>query len=91
MPVTGPDALPRNPLLVVEMGATSLRIDLVRRARIHATGNVPEYWVLDVEQRSLIVHRAPRDGAYTDVRTLRETDTISAAKLDLPVPVAALL
>jgi Uma2 family endonuclease len=91
VPVTGPDALPRNPLLVVEMGVTSLRIDLVRKARIYATGNVPEYWVLDVERRSLIVHRTPQDGAYAGVRTLEEHETVTAVALDLTVPVAALL
>ncbi len=91
VPVTGRDEHPRNALLVVEMGATSLRIDLVRKARIYATGNVPEYWVLDVPRRALIVHRAPRSGAYTDVRTLSENETITAVALDLTVPVSALL
>jgi Uma2 family endonuclease len=90
-PPTGPDAHPRDPVLVVEMGATSLRIDLVRKARIYATGNVPEYWVLDVDRRELIVHRAPHDGAYTDARILDEHDTVTAVGLDLTVPVAALL
>ena len=91
VPVTGPDALPRNPLLVVEMGATSLSIDLVRKARIYATGNVPEYWVLDVKRRALIVHRSPRDGDYTDVRTFDEHETVTAVALDLAVPVSSLL
>lgn len=91
VPVTGRDEHPRNALLVVEMGATSLRIDLVRKARIYATGNVPEYWVLDVERRALIVHRAPQDGAYTDVRTLGEDDTVTAIGLALTVPVSSLL
>ncbi len=90
-PPTGPDAHPRDTVLVVEMGVTSLRIDLVRKARIYATGNVPEYWVLDVDRRELTVHREPHDGAYTDVRTLGETETVTAAKLDLTVPVASLL
>jgi Uma2 family endonuclease len=91
VPAPGPDALPRTPLLVVEMGVTSLRIDLVRKARIYAAGNVPEYWVLDVQRRELIVHRAPHDGTYTDVRTLTEHDTVTAERLDLSVPVASLL
>ena len=91
VPVPTSDALPRTPLLVVEMGVSSLRIDLVRKARIYATGNVPEYWVLDVERRTLIVHTTPQNGAYTDIRTLDETATVTAAKLDLTVPVAALL
>ena len=91
VPVAGPDEHPRNALLIVEMGATSLRIDLVRKARIYATGNVPEYWVLDVKRRALIVHRAPQDGAYTDVRTLDEHETVTAVAVDLTVPVASLL
>ncbi len=91
VPLTGPDAHSRDPLLVVEMGATSLRIDLVRKARIYAAGGVPEYWVLDVERRALIVHRDPVDGNYTDVHTLAEHDTVTAAALALTVPVCSLL
>ena len=91
VPVTGRDEHPRNALLVVEMGATSLRIDLVRKARIYAAGNVPEYWVLDVERRALVVHREPVDGYYTDVRTVSEDEIVTATKLDLAVPVASLL
>jgi Uma2 family endonuclease len=73
------------------MGATSLRIDLVRKARIYATGNVPEYWVLDVNRRALIVHREPVDGCYTDIRTLGEDETATAVELNLAVPVSSLL
>ena len=91
VPLTGPDAHPRNPVLVVEMGATSLRIDLVRKARIYATAGVPEYWVLDVKRRALIVHRAPQDGSYTDIRTLGEDDSIIAVGLALTVPISSLL
>lgn len=91
VPVPTSDALPRTPLLVVEMGVSSLRIDLVRKARIYAAGNVPEYWVLDVGKRELIVHRAPHDGVYTDVRTLSEDEAVTATKLDLAVPIASLL
>ena len=91
VPVTGPDEHPRNALLVVEMGATSLRIDLVRKARIYATGNVPEYWVLDVKRRALVVHREPVDGCYTDVRTCGEDETVKLAALDLSIQVSSLL
>ncbi len=91
VPITGRDDHPRNALLVVEMGATSLRIDLVRKARIYATGGVPEYWVLDVERRALVVHRTPVHSCYTDIRTLGEDETATAVALDLAVPVSSLL
>ncbi|MEJ7783807.1 MAG: Uma2 family endonuclease [Solirubrobacteraceae bacterium] len=91
VPPTGRDEHPCNAVLVVEMGATSLRIDLVRKARIYATGGVPEYWVLDVERRALVVHRTPVDGCYTDIRTLGEDETATAVELDLAVPIRSLL
>ncbi len=91
VPVTARDRHPSGAVLVVEMGATSLSIDLVRKARIYATGGVPEYWVLDVQRRLLVVHREPREGAYADVRTLGEEETATLAALDLAVPVSSLL
>jgi len=90
-PPAGRHKHPRSAVLVVETGATSLRIDLVRKARIYATGGVPEYWVLDVNRRALIVHREPVDGCYTDIRTLDEHETVTAVAVDLTVPVASLL
>ncbi len=91
VPVTGRDRHPCGALLVVEMGATSVSIDLVRKARIYATAGVPDYWVLDVERRMLIVHREPGDGCYADVRALGDKETVVAAALELAVPVASLL
>ncbi len=91
VPATGRDRHPSGALLVVEMGATSVSIDLVRKARIYASGAVPDYWVLDVERRMLVVHREPLNGGYTDVRAFGEHETAVAAALDLAVPVAALL
>ncbi len=91
VPLTGRHEHPRHALLVVEMGATSLTIDLVRKARIYATGGVPDYWVLDVKGRALAVHRDPVDGCYTDVRRLGEDETVTALALDLAVPVSSLL
>lgn len=91
VPVTERDRHPTAALLVVEMGATSISIDLVRKARIYAIGGVPEYWVLDVERRALVVHREPRDGAYTYVRALGDDETAALTALDLAVPVSSLL
>jgi len=90
-PVARRDAYASAAVLVVETGVTSLPYDLGRKADIYATAGVPDYWVLDVQRRVLVVHREPVDGRYTDVRTLGEGDTAIAAALDLAVPVAALL
>ncbi|MDQ3723582.1 MAG: Uma2 family endonuclease [Actinomycetota bacterium] len=90
-PVAGRDEYASAAILVVETGVTSVRHDLGRKADIYASAGVPDYWVLDVQRRVLVVHRAPVDGCYTDVRTLSADETVSAVAVDLAVPVASLL
>jgi len=78
-------------VLVVEISQSSRQLDLGRKAELYAEADIPEYWVLDVKRRELIVHRDPRDGRYTSVRTLGEHDTATAVAVDLAVPLAELL
>ena len=50
--------------LVIEVADTSLRFDLSTKARLYATAGFPEYWVADIRNRSLHVHRDPSGGRY---------------------------
>lgn len=90
-PVAGRDRYASGAILVIETGVTSVRYDLGRKAEIYASAGVPDYWVLDIERQALVVHREPVDGRYTEIRTLGEGETVTAAALDLAVPVASLL
>jgi Uma2 family endonuclease len=58
---------PADVLLLVEVSDMTLRTDLGRKARIYASGEVTEYWVVDLNNRVLYVHRSPARGTY-DVR-----------------------
>lgn len=91
VPLTARNRHPSGALLVVEMGATSLALDLGRKAAIYAEAGVPEYWVLDVNRRVLVVHREPLDCSYARIRAAAEGETITALGLELAVPVSALL
>ena len=76
-----PDFIRRHPrgnelLLVVEVAETSLLRDLTTKRDLYARAEVPEYWVIDLNCRSIIVHRSPAAGAYTHVSTLAENETI---------------
>ena len=64
-------------LLVVEIADSSLRFDLHVKAPLYARAGVPEYWVLDVARRVLIVHRGLAQGTYTQRIELGEHETIS--------------
>ena len=91
IPRTPRDERPANAVLVVEISNSSLRLDLGRKAEIYAEAGIPEYWVLDVERRELVVHREPVDGRYTSVRTLNDGATVTAVALGLTVRVSTLL
>jgi len=91
IPMTPRDAKPAEAVLVVEIAISSRAIDLGRKAAIYAGAGIPEYWVLDVGRRELVMHRDPLDGRYAAVTTLGEHETAQALALDLAVPLADLL
>lgn len=61
-----------EPLLVIEVSDSSLRYDLTDKAALYAAGQIPEYWVVDLVHRELIVFRDPRNGAYQRRETLAQ-------------------
>jgi Uma2 family endonuclease len=70
--------------LIVEVSDTSLRYDTGEKMSLYAAGALREYWVLDLNSRTLIVHRDPGPNAnatfghaYASVHTLGPTDSVS--------------
>ena len=81
-----------RPLLVLEVADSSLKYDLGDKARLYAEAGVPEYWVLNLIDRVLVVFRAPQDGRYRDVDTLRADERVALASWpELGVEVESLL
>jgi len=78
-------------LLVIEVSVTSRAVDLGRKAAIYASAAIPEYWVLDIERRRLVVHRDPVDDRYATTEVVADTGAITAARLPLTVAVAEIL
>jgi Uma2 family endonuclease len=62
-------------LLVIEVSDTTAAFDRSRKARLYARAGVPEYWVLDLNGRMLVVHREPDGTQYrqTFLRAPEET------------------
>jgi len=82
---------PTTAELIVEITDSSLFEDTTTKAEVHATGGILDYWVLDVENRMLLVFRdaapLPEGGfAYRTCLKLKETDSASP----LAVPTATI-
>ncbi len=61
-----------KPLLVIEVADSSLEYDVGEKASLFAEAGVPEYWVVNLVGRTLIVFRKPLKGAYRESFSLVE-------------------
>lgn len=75
---------PSSAVLIVEIAESSLATDRGRKARLYARQGIPEYWIENLRDRILEVHRDPRTGpdvpsgaAYATRLIFREGDAIS--------------
>lgn len=72
---------PTRALLAIEVANTSLRDDLERKARIYARAGIPEYWVVDVKKKELVVHKSPHGERYRSVRHLSELSAVKSSAI----------
>ena len=87
-PHPGPDAL----LLVVEVSDTTLADDRTRKAALYAAAGVAEYWIVNLRDACLEVHRDPRGDAYA-ARTVHGPgeSVVPLARPDASISVSDLL
>jgi Uma2 family endonuclease len=78
------DTHPSSPVLVIEVALTSLRLDRTRKCRAFARAGVPEYWIVNLVDRVLEVHREPalldaarRRWGYRSIQTLGADTLVS--------------
>ena len=89
---------PKSARLVVEIAVSSLTVDITTKAELYATALVPEYWILDMDNRVLHVLRDPApipgNGAasYRTHLELKADQSVTTLTVpDKSIPVASLL
>ena len=86
-------------VLIIEVADSSLHLDTTRKVELYAAAKVPDYWVIDLKNRKLLVFRDPLPQpkglggeAYRTRLTLEPEQTISPlAAPDSVVRIADLL
>ncbi|OLP18497.1 hypothetical protein BST81_10480 [Leptolyngbya sp. 'hensonii'] len=69
--------IPEDIYLVIEVADTTLNYDRKRKAKVYAEANIPEYWIVDVNQQQLLVFRVPQGDVYQVEQVLGVNDTIA--------------
>jgi Uma2 family endonuclease len=92
-------ALPSRALLIVEVSDSSLALDRTEKASLYARARITDYWILNLAERVLEVHRdptpeptAPYGWRYHLVHGLAAGDVVSPlAAPQSQIPVARLI
>jgi Uma2 family endonuclease len=72
---------PADLLFVAEISDTTLRTDLMVKARLYARAAIPEFWAFDLAARRVHIHRHPTNGEYASVMVHEQGETVSLACL----------
>jgi Uma2 family endonuclease len=83
------EAHPTTAALVIEVADSSLRLDRRFKAAVYARAGLQEYWIVNLIDRTLEVHRDPQppvegaeDWTYRSVEVLRQPAVVTP--LDAP-------
>ncbi|WNZ22952.1 Uma2 family endonuclease [Leptolyngbya sp. NK1-12] len=68
---------PEDVFLLIEIADTTLSHDCHHKAKLYAKAGILEYWVVNLNQRQIIVYRHPQGDTYQSEQTLEATDTIA--------------
>ena len=63
----------------MEVSDTTRRLDLTTKALLYARAGIREYWVMDIAQRSLYIHRLPSPDGYAQVSVHTAEESVSLA------------
>ena len=50
--------------LVIEVSDTTFDFDVGIKAELYAGAGIPEYWIVDLAERRVLIHELPADGDY---------------------------
>jgi len=82
---------PENIFWLIEYSNSSLAKDLNIKTRVYAEVEIAEYWVVDLQTRSLIVFRTPKEGTYASRTTYTEGQLTPVSFPDVPISVSAII
>ena len=72
---------PSDVLLLIEVADTSLDFDRAVKAPLYAQSGIAEYWIMNLPERIIEVHREPAGARYAQVRRAKSGDTLDILML----------
>ncbi len=60
---------PKNVELLIEVSDSTYNYDKTKKLKIYAESGIREYWIVNLREKQIEVHKSPRSTAYTSVET----------------------
>lgn len=78
---------PKDIHLIIEVAKSSLSTDRNKKRRTYATFNVPEYWIVNLQDLQIEVFKQPKDSDY-QVKTIHKMgDSVTCEKIDFTISI----
>jgi len=72
---------PEDCLLLIEVADTSLRYDRSTKAALYARFGIPEYWIVNLSERCIEIHREPQPNGYAQREMATPGETLQPTLL----------
>lgn len=76
---------------LIEVSNRSLQKDLEEKIITDACNGIPEYWVIDLKNKKLIVHTQPQNSIYLQVAEYKSETITPQAFTDINIDLSKLL
>jgi Uma2 family endonuclease len=67
----------QNLLLLIEVADSTFKRDRGSKSKIYARAGIPEYWIVNLKQRQVLVFQNPQDGDYQIEQTFGDQDRLT--------------
>lgn len=67
-------------LLLIEVADSSLTYDRTEKANLYASAGIEDYWIVNLVQLRMEIHRQPSDGKYTSIQVYEIDESVSPLK-----------
>ena len=82
---------PQDIYWLIEVSNNTLQKDLEQKMITYARNSIPEYWVIDLKNKKLIVHTQLQNNRYSQVTELKSGTIASQAFPDIEIDLEKLL
>ena len=78
-------------LLLIEVADSSFHYDQNEKQRLYARYQIPEYWLINLNNSTIEIYRQPCESIYQQKTTLKVGDSITLSQLDIMINVNDIL